>query len=168
MDDPDDRGESRAPQLQDLLDLCQSLNREGARYLLVGGFAVILHGFVRSTKDVDFLVDPGEENIRAVKKAMATLPDNAAALLAEDEVQKYKVVRIADEIVVDLMAAACGITYSEAAESRNGIESFDVRGVQIPVASKELLIRMKDTIRESDAMDVRFLRMRIEEEEGKG
>ena len=47
MDDPDDRGESRAPQLQDLLDLCQSLNREGARYLLVGGFAVILHGFVR-------------------------------------------------------------------------------------------------------------------------
>ncbi len=162
MDDPDDRGESRAPQLQDLLDLCQSLNREGASYLLVGGFAVILHGFVRSTKDVDFLVDPGEENIRAVKRAMATLPDNAAALLADDEVQKYRVVRVADEIVVDLMAAACGITYSEAAQG--GIESFNVRGVEIPVAGKELLIRMKNTIRESDAVDVRFLRMRIEEE----
>jgi len=162
MDDPEDRGESRAPQLQDLLDLCQSLNREGARYLLVGGFAVILHGFVRSTKDVDFLVDPGEENIRAVKKAMATLPDNAAALLADDEVQKYKVVRVADEIVVDLMAAACGITYSEA--TQGGIESFKVRGVDIPVASKELLIRTKQTIRESDAVDVRFLRMRIDAE----
>jgi len=165
MDDPEDRGESRAPQLQDLLDLCQSLNREGARYLLVGGFAVILHGFVRSTKDVDFLVDPGEENIQAVKRAMSTLPDNAAALLADDEVQKYRVVRVADEIVVDLMAAACGVTYSEAAQSGSGIESVNVRGVEIPVASKELLIRMKDTIRESDAMDVRFLRMRIEEEQ---
>jgi hypothetical protein len=165
MDDPADRGESRAPQLQDLLDLCQAFNREGVHYLLVGGFAVILHGFVRSTKDVDFLVDPGEENIRAVKRAMSTLPDNAAALLADDEVQKYQVVRIADEFVVDLLAAACGVTYSDALQA--GIQTFKVQGVDIPVASKELLIRMKDTIRDSDAVDVRFLRMRIEEE-GKG
>ena len=162
MDDPADRGESRAPQLQDLLDLCQAFNREGVRYLLIGGFAVILHGFVRSTKDVDFLVDPGEENIRAVKRAMSTLPDNAASLLADDEVQKYQVVRIADEFVVDLLAAACGVTYSEA--SRGGIQIFKVHGVDVPVASKELLIRMKDTIRDSDAVDVRFLRMRIDED----
>ena len=69
MDDAPDRGESRAPHVQDLIGLCQALNREGARYLLFGGFAVILHGFVRSTKDVDLLVDPAEENIRAVKRA---------------------------------------------------------------------------------------------------
>jgi transcription-repair coupling factor (superfamily II helicase) len=165
MDDAPDRGESRAPQLQDVLDLCAALNREGARYVLIGGFAVILHGFVRSTKDVDLLVDPSEENIRAVKRAMSTLPDNAAALLADDEVLQYKVVRIADEIVVDLLAAACGVTYPEAAES--GIETFTVNDVKIPVASKQILIRMKNTIRESDALDVRFLHMRIDEE-GKG
>jgi hypothetical protein len=39
-----------------------------------------------------------------------------------------------------------------------------VHDVEIPVASKETLIRMKDTIRESDALDVRFLRLRIEED----
>jgi hypothetical protein len=39
-----------------------------------------------------------------------------------------------------------------------------VREVEIPVASKETLIRMKDTIRESDALDVRFLRLRIDED----
>ncbi len=38
-----------------------------------------------------------------------------------------------------------------------------VQGVEIPVASKELLIRMKDTVRPSDAADVAFLRLRIEE-----
>ena len=162
MDDAPDRGESRAPRLEDLVDLCRSLNREGARYLLIGGFAVILHGFVRATKDVAFLVDPAESNIQAVKKAMATLPDNAAALIADDEILQYQVVRIADEIVVDLLGSACGVTYSDAAAS--GIETFNVEGVRIPVASKELLIRMKDTIRESDAVDVRFLRLRIEEE----
>jgi hypothetical protein len=157
MDDAPDRGESRAPRLQDVLDLCAALNREGARYALIGGFAVILHGFVRTTKDVDLLVDPSAENIRAVKRAMATLPDNAAALLEDDEVLQYQVVRVADEIVVDLMASACGIAES-------GIESFKVREVEIPVASKETLIRMKNTIRESDALDVRFLRLRIDED----
>jgi hypothetical protein len=162
VDDPEDRGESRAPQLQDVLDLCAALNREGARYVLIGGFAVILHGFVRSTKDVDLLVDPSEENIRAVKRAMATLPDNAAALLADNEVLQYQVVRVADEIVVDLLASACGVTYSEA--SNSGIQTFKVHEVEIPVATKEILIRMKNTIRESDAMDVRFLHMRIDEE----
>jgi len=162
MDDASDRGESRAPHLQDVLDLCAALNREGARYVLIGGFAVILHGFVRSTKDVDLLVDPSEKNIQAVKRAMATLPDNAAALLSDDEVLQYQVVRVADEIVVDLMASACGVTFSEAGKA--GIETFKVHGVEIPVASKELLIRMKDTVRESDALDVRFLHLRIEED----
>jgi Nucleotidyl transferase of unknown function (DUF2204) len=163
MDDAPDRGESRAPRLEDLLELCKALNREGARYVLIGGFAVILHGFVRATKDVDFLIDASESNVQAVKRAMATLPDNAAALLADDEILKYQVVRVADEIVVDLLGAACGIAYFEALAA--GFDHFNIQGVEIPVASKELLIRMKATIRESDAVDVRFLRLRIEEEE---
>lgn len=49
MDDQDDRGYSRAPELEDLLALCKALNAEGVRYVLIGGFAVILDGFVRST-----------------------------------------------------------------------------------------------------------------------
>jgi hypothetical protein len=165
MDDAPDRGESRAPHVQDLIELCQALNQEGARYLLIGGFAVILQGFVRSTKDIDLLVDPSEENIRRVKRALGTLPDNAAALLEDDEVLRYPVVRVADEIVVDLLASACGITYDEAL--RSGVDVLRVQGIEIPVANKRLLIRTKDTVRESDAMDVRFLRLRIEEESGR-
>ena len=45
MDDQDDREYSRAPELEDLLALCKALNAEGVRYVLIGGFAVILHGF---------------------------------------------------------------------------------------------------------------------------
>jgi hypothetical protein len=40
---------------------------------------------------------------------MATLPDNAIALMSDDEVDRYGVVRVADEFVVDLMKSACGI-----------------------------------------------------------
>ncbi len=161
MDDAGDGVYSRAPELEDLLSLCAALNREQVRYVLIGGFAVILHGFVRGTKDVDLLVDPAESNVQALKRAMGHLPDNAVALIADDEIGKYQVVRIADEIVVDLMAAACGIDY--AAALAGGVDRVTIHGVEIPLAGKELLIRMKDTVRPSDAADVQFLRIRIEE-----
>ena len=48
MDDQDDRGYSRAPELEDLLSLCKALNAEGVRYVLIGGFAVILQPKVAS------------------------------------------------------------------------------------------------------------------------
>jgi hypothetical protein len=46
---------------------------------------------------------------------MAVLPDNAVALIADDEVEKYLVVKIADEIVLDdLLKSACGVDYARA------------------------------------------------------
>ena len=162
MDDAADRGYSRAPELEDLVAICRSLNKEGVRYLLIGGFAVILHGLVRTTKDIDLLIDPSEENIRRLKRALGTLPDNAVALIADDDVRKYRVVRVADEVVVDLMAEACGISYDEAFAA--GVEHRQLSDVTIPIAKKEVLIRMKDTIRDSDKSDVGFLRGLIEEE----
>ena len=161
MDDQDDRGYSRAPELEDLVSLCKALNAENVRYVLIGGFAVILHGFVRATKDIDLLVDASAENVRRLKRAMAALPDNAIALIADDEVERYQVVRVADEIVVDLMQSACGIRYDEASKR---IDTIMIHDVPIPVAGKELLIQTKQTVRPSDAADVQFLRLRIAEE----
>ncbi len=165
MDDATDRGYSRAPELEDLAAVCRSLNREAVRYLLIGGFAVILHGLVRTTKDIDILLDPSEENIRRVKRALGSLPDNAVALIGDDEVSKYQVVRVADEIVVDLMAQACGVTYAEAVA--DGAEHHMLGDVAIPVAKREILIRTKSTLRDSDRSDVGFLRRQIEEEQGR-
>lgn len=162
MDDDDDSRYSRAPELEDLVALCKALNTEEARYILIGGFAVILHGYVRATKDIDLLVDASEDNVRRLKRAMAILPDNAIELIEDDEVERYGVVRIADEIVVDLMKSACGIRYEDAVSQ---IVSRDLEGVSIPVADKNLLIRTKDTVRPSDAVDVSFLRRMIEEEQ---
>ena len=43
-----------------------------------------------------------------------------------------------------------------------------VEDVVIPLAGKRLLIRMKDTVRHSDRMDVRFLKMRLEDDASDG
>ena len=163
MDDEPDRVYSRAPELEDLLALCRSLNREDVRYLLIGGFAVILHGFVRTTKDIDLLVDPSDANVQAIKRALSTLPDNAVEDVAPSDVREHTVVRVADEIVVDLMASACGVAYDEAL--RHDVEERRIDDVVIPLAGKRSLIRMKDTVRDSDRMDVRFLETLLREED---
>jgi hypothetical protein len=158
----DDSSYSRAPQLEDLVRVCRSLNEHGARYLLIGGFAVIAHGAGRTTKDIDFLVDPSENNVSRIKSALSILADNAAAEVLETDVGRYSVVRVADEVIVDLLAKACGVAYEEASRDQEHIE---IRGVAIPIASKRTLIRTKNTVRPSDAADTEFLRALVEAEE---
>ena len=123
------RPESRVPQLKDLLSICRALNGTGARYVVVGGFAVILHGYARGTMDVDLLIDPSPANVRKVKAALAALPDSAAAEVEDDDVERYTVVRVADEIVVDLMAKAAGVSFEEVFQ---GASTRVIEGVSIP------------------------------------
>lgn len=46
----------------DWIDLFKLLEKHGVRYLVIGGNAVIYHGFERFTKDIDILVCPDKEN----------------------------------------------------------------------------------------------------------
>lgn len=147
---------SRPPLQEDLVALCRRLNELGARYVIIGGFAIITAGYPRLTTDVDLLVDVALENEALVFKALESLPDRAVLQLRSGEVSEYGVVRVADEITVDLMKSACGIEYAEAATD---VVIRELGGVPIPFASPRLLWRMKkNTHREKDAPDLYFLR----------
>jgi hypothetical protein len=50
------------------------------------------------------------DNVARVKRALSVLADNAAADVADTDVREYVVVRIADEVIVDLMGRACGLS----------------------------------------------------------
>ncbi len=54
--------EPRPPLEVDLVGLCRELNQRGARYLVIGGFAVIAAGLPRITGDIDLLVAADREN----------------------------------------------------------------------------------------------------------
>ena len=124
--------------------------------MVVGGFAIIAAGLPRLTGDVDLMVAIDRENEAKVFAALSTLPDNAARELQPGELQQYNVIRVADEILVDLMRSAGGIDYAEAAKD---VVVREVDGVPIPFASPRLLWRMKAiTHREKDAGDLVFLR----------
>lgn len=147
---------SREPTLEDLRNLCRELNQRGARYVVIGGFAIRAAGYVRQTMDVDLLVASDSDNEARVFDALATLPDAAVRELLPGELKQYTVIRVADEIVVDLMCLAGGIDYAEAATDCVVIE---IDGVPIPFASPPLLWRLKSvTGRAKDAADLVFLR----------
>ncbi|MEI9895051.1 MAG: hypothetical protein WDN28_14470 [Chthoniobacter sp.] len=132
----------------------------GARYLVCGGFAIILAGYPRFTGDIDLLIDTSLENEAKVFEALTILPDQAVRDLAPGDVENYVVCRVGDEVTVDLMKAANGIGYSEAASE---IVVREIQGVLIPFASPELLWRMKrNTHREKDRPDLFFLRQWFE------
>jgi hypothetical protein len=53
----DGKAESRVPRIENQAKVCLEFNRLGVKKLVVGGFAVIQHGFLRNTGDIDFLID---------------------------------------------------------------------------------------------------------------
>lgn len=155
-----DEALTREPDFDDIARLCRNLNACGAKYVLVGGFAIILHGFPRFTSDVDLLIEVGPDNEAAVLKCLSLLPDHAAAQVKPGEVERYGVVRIGDEIMIDLMKSGCGVTYADAIADA---VIKDVQGVPVPVASQKTMWRMKQTVREKDIPDKAFLQQWAEQ-----
>ena len=81
--------------------------------------------------------------------------------LQPGETSRYGVVRVGDEIMVDLLKSAFGIEYAEAVKE---IVVGEVEGVPIPLASPRLLWRTKKPSRRSkDAEDLMFLQQYFRE-----
>ena len=150
----------RTPDQTDLVKLCAALNARGARYLVVGGLAINHQGLLRATEDIDLLLEASRENQAMVLKALEILPDRAVLELNENDLDEYTVVRVADEIVVDLMLSACGVTYEDA---QGEIEFVEIDGVKIPFASAKLLLRTKQTVRDKYIPDRIFLEHKLRE-----
>jgi len=130
------------------------LNAAGAEYIVIGGFAVIHYGFVRGTGDIDLLVDHSDQNISMVKQGLLYLPDKAAKDLKLSDIKDYRVVRVADEIVIDLIEKAGEVTYQQA---KDHIVYEIIDDVPIPFLSIEWLIKTKQSYREKDIIDRKFL-----------
>ena len=143
---------SRAPTLDDLRKLCAALNAAGARYMVIGGLAVNYWGGQRFTQDIDLLVDPSSDNVRKVKLGLEVLPDRAAREIGDTDVQDLTVVRVMDEVTVDLMARVGDIEFANA-EAVSAL----IDGVIVPIASLTTLIETKQGRRDKDRLDLQFL-----------
>jgi hypothetical protein len=138
-----------------LLRVCSLLNKHGANYLVVGARACWLHGYIRATLDVDILVPEDVRNHKQIIAALSELKDGFAAELTPQDFLDNIVVKIADEVEVDVSTRAWKVTYDEAHKSalRRRIDD-----VEVPYVDLQTLIRSKSTHREQDRVDVERLR----------
>jgi hypothetical protein len=155
---------SRSPTNDDLVSLARELNRLGAKYIVVGGFAVGRLGYDRATRDIDFLIASDRPNQGRVRQALEILPDKAIKELGPDEdLAAVVVVRVFDEVTVDLMTKTCGVSYEEAEKD---IDIVEIRGVPIPFANLDLMLKLKRSYRIQDVEDRQILE-RIKREQSK-
>lgn len=138
-----------------LLRVCSLLNKHSAKYLIIGGHACILHGLVRTTEDVDILVEGSEENLAKVITALSEMEDGAAKELTPRDLLENVIVKIADEVEVDVSRSAWRISYEDAIGSALRVE---IDGVNVPYVDLKTLIATKETPREQDRADVERLK----------
>lgn len=137
-------------QTNPLLRVCSLLNEQGVRYLVIGGQACILHGLVRTTEDVDILVEATEANCQKVIAALAQMEDGAAAELKPRDILENVVVKVADEVEVDISTHAWKVGFEDAIGSAL---KTSIEGVTIPYLGLDSLIASKETYREQDHVD---------------
>jgi predicted nucleotidyltransferase len=134
-----------------LLRVCSLLNAHSAKYLVIGGHACILHGLIRTTEDVDILVEDSEENLKKVIAALSEMEDGAAKELTPRDLLENVVVKIADEVEVDVSRSAWRISFNDAIDSALHVE---IDGVDVPYVDLKTLIATKETPREQDRADI--------------
>jgi hypothetical protein len=69
---------------QDFQEFIQSLNDNQVRYLVVGGYAVALHGHPRYTKDIDVWIEISPDNAKKMVKALDQFGFTSLGLKEED------------------------------------------------------------------------------------
>ena len=140
----------------DFADFVHALNANGVEYLLVGGYAVGVHGYVRATVDIDFFYRRTPENVTRVLAALQEFGAppvvlDRAHLEAPDTVTAFG----EPPIRIDLLSGLSGVTFDEARED----------AVQVPlnadllpvIGLRALLTNKKASGRPKDRHDVELL-----------
>ncbi len=135
-------------------EVCRALNRTESHYLVIGGIACILHGHVRSTTDIDILVERTRGNVERILGGLAEMGYGFAREWTADEILKRPVTVIGDDPAVDVFTVAWSVKYEQAAPRASTV---DVQGVAIPLIGLEDLIATKRTGRVADALDIEVL-----------
>jgi hypothetical protein len=153
-----------------LVSIFDGFNRADVRYIVVGGLAVVAHGYVRLTHDIDLVFDMEEKNLKRAMNVLTTLDyyprvpvkavDFAIAKNREKWITEKNMVvfsMISDthrDTVVDIFVR----TPFDFDEEDKTVIPFDLCGVRVPIVSKSTLIRLKQkAARPKDLLDIEFL-----------
>lgn len=150
------------PSFEKLLVL---LAESGVRFIVVGGVAVTLQGYVRLTEDVDLIVDDRIDNLSLLLSCLGSYGEGFAKELSiEDFDDREGAIRIVEETEscqIDIFTRISGRKFNDVIVDA---DNFRLQGLSIPFASKPSLIGWKEkSVREKDQLDALALRKLMED-----
>jgi predicted nucleotidyltransferase len=126
---------------QDFKEFIQSFNDSDVRYLVIGGYAVALHGYPRYTKDLDVWIELSAENAARVIRALAQFGFGSLGLQAQDLLVPDQVIQLGyAPNRIDLITTAPGVDFETCYTSRVEVE---IEGVAVNFIDLENLRRNK-------------------------
>lgn len=141
---------------QDFKEFIQSLNDKGVKYLVVGGYAVAIHGHPRYTKDLDIWIEMTKANAQNLINALDQFGFSALGLTADDFLEANQVIQLGyPPSRIDLLTSADGVDFDCCYPFRVSIE---LDGVTVPFIDMENLKKNKRaTGRAQDIADLEQL-----------
>lgn len=141
---------------QDFKEFVRSLNDSGARYLVVGGYAVAQHGHPRYTKDIDIWIEMSMENATRVVKALDDFGFASLGLKNGDFLEADQIIQLGyPPSRIDLLTSLPGIEFSDCYPSR---VTINMDGVEVNFIDLENLKKNKRaTGRHQDLADLEKL-----------
>lgn len=136
----------------DFIDFIDALNTSSVKYLLVGGYAVILNGYIRTTGDMDIWVLPTKENYQQLSEAfyrfgMPTFDMTLQKFLLTEQYDIFTFGR--PPVSIDILTKVKGLSFAEAYENGEWFtidEKTSVRfiGLSDLITAKQSAGRPKD------------------------
>ena len=144
----------------DYKEMLQCLSEEDVKFLLVGAYALAVHGFPRATKDIDFFVWATPQNAANLIRALAKFGAPMDGISEADFSSEGVIFQIGNSPRrIDIITTIDGIKFDQAYANR---KTFEVEGLQVPVISLEDLIANKRASgRKQDLADVEKLESQL-------
>lgn len=143
---------------RDYEEFIESLNRIGARYLIVGAHAVAFHARPRATKDLDLFIEPTRENAERVLEAIRNFLGTDLGIQVADLSTPGRIVQLGVAPTrIDLLSRLAGVHDFDFAWERRIDANFS--DVAAHYLSLDELIQAKTSAgRDQDKADLRALR----------
>lgn len=100
--------------LDDFDRIVASLNKHNVEFMIIGGYAVVFHGHVRNTQDLDLYIRPTEENARRTVAALGEAGFASPELNAEVFTADNGISLGVEPVKVDLLSHLPGVIFEEA------------------------------------------------------
>jgi hypothetical protein len=108
---------------QDFKEFIQSLNDNQVRYLVVGGFAVALHGYPRYTKDLDIWIEMTPENAVRIVRSLQQFGFDSLGLKEQDFLEADVIIQLGyPPRRIDLLTTISGVDFETCFTERKIIE----------------------------------------------